>query len=84
MSLQYLPYLRHSLSKDYLGDTLWEPLENKVGDWRMTLELDERIIADKTFVVEEDLPYEGAQFWQRSKLRLVASRQYLTATQQSA
>ena len=33
----------------YLGDTIWEPVEDKVGDWRMTLELDGKIVADKTF-----------------------------------
>lgn len=53
----------------YLGDTLWEPLSNKTGPWRMTLELDGRIIADKTFEVEDEAPYEGASFWRRGKLR---------------
>lgn len=33
----------------YLGDTIWSPIEDKLGDWRMTLELDGKIIADKTF-----------------------------------
>ncbi len=33
----------------YLGDTIWSPIEDKLGDWRMTLELDRKIIADKTF-----------------------------------
>lgn len=33
----------------YLGDTIWEPVEDKLGDWRMTLELDGKIIAEKTF-----------------------------------
>ena len=36
----------------------------------MTLELNGRIIADKTFTVEDDLPYDGAQFWQRGKPKL--------------
>lgn len=36
----------------YLGDTVWAPIEDKCGPWRMTLELDKRIIADKTFCVE--------------------------------
>ena len=63
-------YIRSNDWDFYLGDTLWEPLENKVGDWRMTLELDGKIIADKTFTVEEDLPYDGAQFWMRGKPKL--------------
>ena len=33
----------------YLGDTIWLPIEDKLGQWRMTLELDGEIIADKTF-----------------------------------
>ncbi len=33
----------------YLGDTIWEPVADKLGNWRMTLELDGKIIADKTF-----------------------------------
>ena len=33
----------------YLGDTIWEPISDKLGDWRMTLELDGNLIADKTF-----------------------------------
>ena len=35
----------------YLGDTIWEPIEDKLGSWRMTLELDGKIIADKVFEV---------------------------------
>lgn len=33
----------------YLGDTIWEPVSDKLGDWRMTLELDGKTIAEKTF-----------------------------------
>lgn len=33
----------------YLGDTIWAPVENKLGPWRMTLVLGEQLIADKTF-----------------------------------
>ena len=33
----------------YLGDTIWEPVEDKLGNWRMTLELDGKLIAEKTF-----------------------------------
>ena len=35
----------------YLGDTIWNPIEDKIGDWRMTLEMDGKMIADKTFEV---------------------------------
>jgi hypothetical protein len=33
----------------YLGDTVWEPIEDKIGSWRMTLKLQGVIVADKTF-----------------------------------
>ncbi len=33
----------------YLGDTIWEPISDKLGDWRMTLEMDGNIVAAKTF-----------------------------------
>lgn len=33
----------------YLGDTIWEPADNKVGKWRMTIEMKGKVIADKTF-----------------------------------
>ncbi len=38
-------------SNDYsffLGDCIWEPLEDKLGDWRLITYLDGKIIADKT------------------------------------
>ncbi len=38
----------------YLGDTIWAPLENKLGDWRMTLELADQVVADKTFSLYVD------------------------------
>ena len=37
----------------FLGDTIWEPVENKLGTWRLTLELDGQIIADKTFLLHQ-------------------------------
>ena len=39
----------------YLGDTIWEPVHDKLGDWRMTLELDGRIVAEKTFELYDQL-----------------------------
>ncbi|MCM2679373.1 DUF3859 domain-containing protein [Echinimonas agarilytica] len=38
----------------YLGDTIWAPVDNKGGNWRMTIELDGDVIADETFDVEVD------------------------------
>lgn len=33
----------------YLGDTIWEPIDDKLGQWRMSLELKGIIIAEKEF-----------------------------------
>jgi hypothetical protein len=33
----------------YLGDTIWDPITDKLGDWRMSLELDGQVVAEKTF-----------------------------------
>jgi hypothetical protein len=38
----------------YLGDTIWEPIADKIGPWRMWLELEGERIADKTFQVIDD------------------------------
>jgi hypothetical protein len=33
----------------YLGDTIWEPVKDKLGPWRMWLALDGKVVAEKTF-----------------------------------
>lgn len=33
----------------YLGDTIWDPIKDKLGPWRMTLKMDGAVIAEKTF-----------------------------------
>ena len=35
----------------YLGDTIWLPLEDKLGKWRMTVELGGKLFAAKVFNV---------------------------------
>ncbi|MEZ6120347.1 MAG: DUF3859 domain-containing protein [Pirellulaceae bacterium] len=35
----------------YLGDTIWSPIHDKLGTWRMWVELDGRIIGEKSFEV---------------------------------
>jgi hypothetical protein len=35
----------------YLGDTIWPSIDDKCGPWRMTIELDKQIVAEKTFMV---------------------------------
>ena len=35
----------------YLGDTIWNPIEDKLGVWRMWVELDDKVVAEKSFEV---------------------------------
>lgn len=44
-------YVRSNDWNFYLGDTIWAPMDDKLGPWRMTLRLANKIIADKTFDV---------------------------------
>ncbi len=39
----------------YLGDTLWEPIEDKVGEWRVVAKIDGVVVEDKTFTIHPDL-----------------------------
>ncbi len=42
-------YVKQNDWKFFLGDTIWEPIDDKLGDWRLTLEIDGEIVADETF-----------------------------------
>lgn len=42
-------YVKQNEWKFFLGDTIWEPIDDKLGDWRLTLELDGKLVADETF-----------------------------------
>lgn len=57
--------VEHITSNDwdfYLGDTIWLPIDNKIGPWRMEIQLQGKIVAEKTFnLVARD---EG-EFWRR-------------------
>lgn len=59
-------YVKENDWSFYLGDTVWEPIDNKVGNWRMTLTLGGKVIADKTFnlVVNEQTRTEN-DFWKQ-------------------
>ena len=35
----------------YLGDTIWEPIDDKLGEWHMWIELNGSRMAEKTFEV---------------------------------
>lgn len=38
----------------YLGDTLWEPIEDKVGTWRVIAKIDGSVVEDKSFAILPD------------------------------
>ena len=35
----------------YLGDTIWDPIKDKLGPWRMTMELNGVVIGERVFNV---------------------------------
>jgi hypothetical protein len=47
-------YIKNNTWNFYLGDTIWQPLETKAGHWRMAIEYQGKVIAEKTFIVEEE------------------------------
>lgn len=42
-------YIKQNDWNFFIGDTIWAPVENKVGLWRITLTIDDELIADETF-----------------------------------
>lgn len=42
-------YIRQNDWNFFIGDTIWSPIENKEGNWRITLAIENQIIADETF-----------------------------------
>jgi hypothetical protein len=58
-------YVRNNDWDFYLGDSLWEPMNNRTGDWRMVIELDALIIAEKKFSVLAEHGDGEIQFWKK-------------------
>ncbi|MEP7704505.1 DUF3859 domain-containing protein [Paraglaciecola sp. 25GB23A] len=58
-------YVRNNDWQFYLGDTLWEPIADKTGDWLMVIECAGKIIAEKTFSVLTEYADGEIQFWKR-------------------
>lgn len=48
-------YVRTNDWHFFLGDTIWAPVQDKIGTWRLTVELEGRAIADESFTVVEDI-----------------------------
>jgi hypothetical protein len=56
-------YVRSPQWRFFLGDTVWEPPEDKVGDWTLTTWLDGEEVAQRTFRLvppEPAEPQEGS------------------------
>ena len=49
----------------YLGDTVWEPIQDKVGEWRMVIECDGKVVAEKTFDLSVEYGDGEIQFWKK-------------------
>lgn len=47
-------YVRSSDWNFFLGDTIWAPVQDKIGVWRLTVELDGQTLADESFNIVED------------------------------
>ena len=47
-------YIKQNDWKFFLGDTIWEPVTDKLGAWRLTLELEGKLVADETFELYRD------------------------------
>ncbi|MER2492437.1 DUF3859 domain-containing protein [Catenovulum sediminis] len=58
-------YVRNNSWDFYLGDTIWLPIEDKIGEWRMEIELDNKIIASKTFDVFQPESAGEIGFWKK-------------------
>jgi len=59
-------YIKNNDWHFYLGDTIWAPIHNKLGHWRMTIECENKTIADKTFIIDEPDEILEATFWKRA------------------
>jgi hypothetical protein len=44
-------YVRSNDWKFFLGDTTWEPIEDKAGEWRIRTWLDGDLVADRTLTL---------------------------------
>tara|TARA_R110002167_G_scaffold287153_3_gene492056 strand:- start:164 stop:595 length:432 start_codon:yes stop_codon:yes gene_type:complete len=58
-------YVRNNDWEFYLGDTVWAPIHDKLGDWRMVIECDGKVIAQKTFSLLVEHGDAELQFWKK-------------------
>ncbi len=49
-------FVRHNDFDFFLGDTIWEPWENKLGTWTLRTWFDETLLAEKSFeIIDPDI-----------------------------
>ena len=41
-------YINSNDYEFFLGDCIWEPLDDKLGEWRLITEIEGKVVADKT------------------------------------
>ncbi|MFT2091988.1 DUF3859 domain-containing protein [Paraglaciecola sp. 2405UD69-4] len=58
-------YVRNNDWDFYLGDTIWSPVDDKVGDWHMLIKCDGKVVAEKVFDVAIEHGDGEVQFWKR-------------------
>ena len=54
-------YVRTNDYYFFLGDTVWEPVENKIGTWRLITRLENDVIADKSFSLVDETEFDLQQ-----------------------
>lgn len=47
--------VKHNPFRFFLGDTVWEPVEDKLGDWKLSILFDEKVLVTKTIQLIQDL-----------------------------
>ena len=56
-------YVRTNDWQFFLGDTIWEPAENKIGIWRLITKLEGDVIADKSFSLVDETEINLKHNW---------------------
>ena len=58
-------YVRNNDWEFYLGDTIWTPIHDKMGDWQMMIACDGKVIAQKNFSLLAEHGNGEIQFWKK-------------------
>ena len=48
-----IDYINSNSWEFFLGDTVWEPIDDKIGPWRLVCRIDNKIVAEKTIYVTD-------------------------------